>query len=257
MRIFLVSITSLLFITSCSKYQCVSISSDDTDRNEKNEFFIDNDSLRVTFNFYDRRGTVHVSIFNKTTEIFGVNWAKSFVIVNESPSSFFNPEVQVQGELDKTQTANSHLIKLSATAVQLQAIQYIPPQTAVSHAGLALTQGGFLDNDKYQFKKESMKVLDVPRRIKRANIEKSNSPLRFRIYLTLVPEGSAGANPIILERSFYASGLINTSDEASVIFPGNQNGNMIIMKKSTTAGVILKTTVTIGLLTLVCAAAGG
>jgi hypothetical protein len=251
----LLIIIAALFFSSCSKFQCLTISSNDTKRNENNQFITENDQLKITYLFYDNYGTVNVSVFNKTSKGVQINWSRSFVIVGENPSSFFNPELKVQGELDKTSQASS--VILNATTVQPQSLQFIPPYTSISHNGLSLTRGRFMGEGPYEFKKERVKVAGFSKKIKRARIAQANSPLQFRIYLTVLPEGAKAEDGLVYDNHFYVSQIIKTRSEGRAIFPAGKHADMIIMSKSTAAGGFLAITGLLGIVVLLGVVAGG
>src|SRR6185503_13483841 len=102
MRTVLLPVIALLFFSSCTKYQCASISPvDEMRRNEKNEFILENDTVRIIYSFTDNGGAPVIYIFNKTTTGLHIDWSKSFSIVGEHAMSFYPSTIRITGELKK------------------------------------------------------------------------------------------------------------------------------------------------------------
>ena len=98
-------------------------------------------------------------------------------------------------------------------------------------------------------KKEKIKVLGFKKKTWVMDIPQHKTPLSFRVYLTL----NRGNNepPIVIDRSFYVSGLMATKAEPQYL-PGHLQGNMIVLEGTTAGGAI---TTTIGGLALLGGAA--
>ena len=257
MRTVLLPVFGLFFFSSCTKYQCASISPvDDMQRNEKNEFVLENDTVRIIYSFTDNGGAPLIYIFNKTTTGLHIDWSKSFSIVGEHPISFYSSTIRITGELKKPDYSDNSL-QLNATMPVAAALQFIPPQTSITRLGEKLTNGRFFNSREYSFEKEKIRSVGLSKNIRRTKFGRADTPLEFRIYLTFSAEDKSRERPLIIDKSFFVSGLIQTRADIDDLFPKQRNRNMIRMQKSTMTGGILTGVGVIGLLALLAGSAAG
>jgi len=86
----------VVLFSSCSKFQYYSLAADNLSKNKKQEFIAENDTCRITYNFYGEKGPIHISIYNKTNKPLQVDWKKSAVIFGDDAIKLFTKAIILQ-----------------------------------------------------------------------------------------------------------------------------------------------------------------
>ncbi|HEX2627856.1 MAG TPA: hypothetical protein VHM26_02550 [Chitinophagaceae bacterium] len=224
MRIILTFSLILLLLSSCSKYQYLTLSSNDTGRNEKNQFIVDNDSFRIAYDFYGFNGPLQLDITNKQHQLLEIDWSRSFIIKGGRPDPLFKPVGAISGELERDGISRTALI--NASIVQPSPLELVPRGATVTKSGpVVWPVKKLVTVDRRDMKKVKMKIKGFKKKVWKAGI-KDTSSLSFRVYLTLNPR--SGASPVVIDRSFYATGLVETRVEPQEM-PGRGQGNIILL----------------------------
>lgn len=225
-----------VILLSCSKYQYLKVSSGNASLNDKNEFVAENDTVRITYNFYGNNMPVNISVFNKSNDGLMIDWSRSSVIIGENAITFSEPSLEIQGELNRP-VGSSHTAVLNAKATGKEDIVFIPPQSAVNRSGVHLVKGRFIKLENGIRTDHAAGLYDTETQLARFSTD--NSPIRFRIYLTLAPGDSPGQKSMVVERSFYMSEMVESPKRPSRIFPKSVSGNVGYMGKHTKSGTAL------------------
>jgi hypothetical protein len=233
----LLPIAMLLIIgSSCNKYQYLTLSSDEMVRNEKNQFVVDTDSFNVVFDFYGFAGPLQIGVTNKLYQLLEIDWSRSFLIKGNYPQPLFTPVSTLTGELEPNQLSTSTpSVLLNASITQPSAIQLVPKNTSVGRTSYAVSGGKLLKVDRQKMKKEKITVLGFKKTTWAMDIPKNETPLSFRVYLTL----NRGNNepPIVIDRYFYTSSVMATKAEPQDL-PGHLQGNVVVLAGTTAGGAI-------------------
>lgn len=236
----MLTLSFLLFIlSSCSKYQYLTLSSDNTPRDQHNQFIVDNDSFRVEMGFYGFNGPLQVKITNKLAGLLEVDWSRSFLIRNERPVPLFNPTGTINGELQRDRVTSGGNTLINASYTQPSAVQRIPTGSSITKESFGVA-GGYklMKLDRGKMKKEKVMILGFKKKTWALNIPKEVTPLSFRVYLTL--SAGQGEPPVVIDRSFYVSRVVSTKGEPQYM-PTHLQGNVIVLEGSTAGGAVLTT----------------
>jgi hypothetical protein len=250
MRTVIPILASVFFFSSCSRYQYMVISSDDTPFVNGKYFEVENDTFRVVYNFSGYGGPLQLSVINKSKAMMEVDWEKSFFITGNKSRQLFTPASKIEGEVER-ETSDGRTFSLSGSLLQQSQKQYIPPGTAVSKV-CGEVAGRFINTETYKMHREKVNVKGFSKKIRRVSLDKQESPVNFRVYLTLRPED--GKYPVVIDRSFFISELVATK-VAPDDMPPSEN-NVVTVSKFTRVGGVLAAVGGIGAILLLAYLAG-
>jgi hypothetical protein len=197
--------TSILFafvvilFTSCSKYQYYTLSSDNVSKNQKQQFVAENDTCKINYNFSGVKGPISISVYNKTQKPLQVDWKRSAVIVGDSSTSFFEPEMKFSGEVERNRYGINQ--DVNGVIIQPESIDFIPPQSSVTKQTRWI-RSKFLKLSPA----EGQEIKTASQKVKLYKFTKDHSPVVFRTYLTLISDDTS----FHLDHSFYANELVET-----------------------------------------------
>lgn len=225
MRTSLGLIAVALLLSSCTRYQYIRFSSDGMPKREMNEFVTENDSLRLVYKFSGEHGGVHISIVNKSEAGFQVDWNRSFLVKGNKSISLFTPDKKI-----KEQKKRKIFDRGTVIAPQ-QTPELMVPHSSLNKESANLIRMGFVKGGRY--KKGEISAGGFHGKFRRAGFRSDNSPLAFRLQLTLLPDGNA--RPLILDHSFYVRELWTSGAG-----PDNRSGGEVTAytSKQTVVGII-------------------
>ena len=200
---------------ACTTYQYATISSADVVKNDLHEFVVENDSLRLTYNFSGKSGPVHISIQNKLGVPVYIDWQRSAVIINDKAKPYAAPEMNIQGSFagGSYTFGNSGFSvgsgQIQATASLPPTIDFIPPRAIINKKPMYLSGfiGGVPDTAYKKLKYTVVEGLTV--KAKKATFTEDTSPFRFRSFITYMI-GEPGSKPFAFEHNFFVSEIMNT-----------------------------------------------
>lgn len=208
---FFLLLISLLMV-SCSKYYINTISSVNIKKDElSGAFKQENDSLIISYSFHGQNAPVNIMVENKTDKPLYVDWSRSALILGDKAVSYQGNKVSINGNLsgysykwDKDfSTANG---AFTAVAKLPEGVGFIPPHSTIDKVVLYLTDTPFkLLADSAYREKEWVYPENGPILLKAATFDESNSPLRFRSYLTLYTSDGNSIKPSAYEHQFFVS----------------------------------------------------
>ena len=207
----------LLFFNSCASYRYYTINSAGVTQNDKHEFVIENDSLRLVYNFNGFNAPVNITIKNKLSVPVYIDWQRSALIVNDQAISYVPAEMRIDGGFYGSSYKYGNSSGYKTTSGQIQAtaslppsVDFMPPQTYLTKSQLSIPNRFIGQVPETAFYREKYKVMEGRTVfVKRANFTEATTPLRFRSYLTLMV-GELTNKPLTLEHSFYISELMTT-----------------------------------------------
>jgi len=220
MKLFLLSATSLLLLTSCSTYAYLTLNSDEVQKkNEKKEFVWENDTLSITYNFNGEDGPMKIKVYNKTDQPLYIYWKKSALIFNENSISLYNRTVNISGAIstysgNRRLSTGSSFSTLNASFDLPEGMDFVPPKTYFNKELLNVQQTNIPDlktmsNIPLQKIKTSQ---EYTIKLRRALYNQSQSPVRFKTYLTFIL-GHNAVEEFSIEHSFYVAEILQVNDE--------------------------------------------
>ncbi len=139
MRHFILYTAMLLIVSSCSTYQYLTVDSPQLKKNDGNQLTFENDTLRLTYIFTGKDGSLNVNIYNKTSQPLYVNWKKSAYIRSEQSVSLFDNNVMILGRAygknyyTRNWTSASSA-NFTASFALPEGVDFIPPVSGISKA---------------------------------------------------------------------------------------------------------------------------
>ena len=237
MRILILAGLILLTFVSCSRYQYITLSSENIPVNENSEFVAETDTLKITYNFNGKNGPVNIAIYNKSDHALEIDWKRSSLIIGERPFPFYQPNQRVTGEIGNTSGSYSGQT-INATIQQQEGMEFIPPHSVIYRSGHGVAHN-FFNIKSFKATTGKVNVKGFAEEIKKVSFAKDNSPLKFRSYLTLVVEGKT-SEVFSVEHSFYLSEVLETKAEPAYVWPENsRKGNKFFLDESTTPGSVV------------------
>lgn len=213
----------MIFLSSCTQYQYLTVSGENISKNEKNEFVSENDTLKVQYSFADYNGKVGITLYNKSAGPLEVDWKKSALIVDGKAYSYYNPNAVIAATVEDSLNRRTaglgnprYLASVSGSVLIDEPLQFIPPASSIYKEPLLLPVNGIDNLPEQDLKKESIQSAEysdgaVSISYKKARFAKDSSPLHFRSYLTLRAGSGGSQKEFTLEHSFYVSEVWKTA----------------------------------------------
>jgi hypothetical protein len=176
-------------LSSCTRYQYITVDSTRLTKNNKHQFVLENDTVRLTYDFNGGAGPVSVNVFNKTTQPLYVNWKKSALIRNERSLSYFNRNVYFSGYANtagyRTGNFTGSGTDFAGSFALPDGMDFIPPGSSIAKELIYLTQSGptvveMPDSITQQRTDHGLYGVKYRKR----TYDETGSPIRFKSYLT-------------------------------------------------------------------------
>lgn len=246
MKYNLLILTLSVLTVSCSRYQYVTISSENARINESQELVMENDSFSITYNFYGADAPMHMVVQNKLNKPVYIDWKRSSLIINGQASSYMPGTMNISGSTSGTSVAltrgmSMHSGSFSATAALPEDWQWLPPKTHTTKAAGSVLPGFFNQLPDSQFMRMKIPLNDGHNHwVKEAKFTPDNTPYRFKSFLTF-QIGEPGAQQMVYyEHEFYISALWQTGSSPSTIMLGrDKQGNRAYLQKITGGAAVV------------------
>jgi len=213
-QIIIISFLLLLFISCKTSYiQLIDTGSTNT-KKEKEYFVFENDSLKISYNFWARNGLMAFTVYNKLNKPLYIDWKKSSYIDNSVKLNYW-----VDGEITKTKEYYGSYYyygqiagTASSTTMSVERITFIPPKSKYPRSQFYILPNNYVKmNPDADFKQVPLnnkppKTTKVYERF----YEKYYSPLVFRNFLTF-SYSEDFKNEFYVDNEFYIS-KINEMD---------------------------------------------
>ena len=209
------------FCMACNRYQYSSIDSPQLDRNDKNEFVFENDSIKVVYNFMGQDLGADIFIENKLMERVYIDWRESALIVNGRTYSYAPIEVDPDGHVVGGPGAST--------------IDFIPARGTLNKTPLVLTRYYSTSIPKARLLKTTYTAAGISHPVKTAIFTEATSPLRFRSFIRYMV-GSSTSEPLNVEHSFYVSRMMNARAGPQAIMLNGNHGNQFYTARHTGGG---------------------
>jgi hypothetical protein len=219
-----------VFLLSSCTYQYFTVSSEQLSKNDKNDFVVENDTLKLVYRFNGNHGPVQITIFNKTNEPLEVDWRKSALIMNENAVSYYTPNMVLNGTINQDSLKKLYFLgsrysnaNIHADILVNEPSQFIPPRSSISKIPLALPQKSLVLLSE-NLKKEKLKVSEYTDiKVVQQQYGSERSPVNFRSYLTFI---YGTGKEFSVENNFYVSQIMQTVHGPGSIPQAMQNGDV-------------------------------
>lgn len=212
-------------LVSCGPTQHFVVSSPQAVQNENKEFYIENDSVKITYSFRGWRVPLFISVNNKLGQPVQIDWSRSAFILNNRPVSYHTREFLITGDVRVDSSSRTYNGQVKGRVTADEAMQFLPPNTSIARNFPVLpsetwSYDKFIKAERVSEKKERGKIF----KYKKLAFSAAASPLVFRSYLTLIyPEGKE----MHLDHHFYVSEVWQTWSGSGFANSGYaQNGNI-------------------------------
>ena len=150
----------------------------------------ENDTVKITYSFWDNKGVLSFTVFNKLNRPIYIDWKNSAFIYNDNKLNYWNDETKlnasVYGNYFHYGNFGFSTQDASSTSIKLERVTFIPPKS-----NYIRDQFNLYPNGLFKFGTTS-KALNVPRNdnprkvttVISEEFDLNNSPLRFRSYLS-------------------------------------------------------------------------
>jgi hypothetical protein len=241
----LIPLTSIVFLfTSCTTYQYMTVSGKNISQNDRREFIMENDSIRVKYNFSGANAPINVEVQNKLDKPVYIDWSRSALIINDKAISYVPSSMPISGSVTTTTSSwgrqfaglqqSTSQGSFSGSVGVPKEMDFIPPGAYKTKTPLGVTNV-FYPDARYDAKREKVHLANGytgGALIKR--YADSSSPFRFSSYLTLYTEGGPD-KPIVFEHAFYVSEIWTTTlNPRNIQFINDKEGDRFFV--STTNG---------------------
>lgn len=190
--ILVLAVPSLFFLSGCAGYiQLYSTGSDRLKKDRGNAWIFENDTLRVSYEFWSERGLMSFSIYNKLDKPIYVDWRKSSFVSGNNKFDYWIDEEKFSGEAYTEWSAyryggNSTTIA-NGKKTKRERITFITPHAQVEKSTFYIYNpaGTKLNLDRPAEKWPRLDKGSNSTNVFVANYNKENSKLIFRNFLTI------------------------------------------------------------------------
>jgi hypothetical protein len=232
--IFIALLVFLTFGCSTYTYQVMEVATKNKDirlRPEYNYSYVyQNDSIAIIYSFWEEKGVLAFSIYNKIDKPIYVDWKKCSFVSNDTKLNYWDGKTTVVGVTifsSRVQPSNLPAVFGGSISSQVvsheERITFIPPKSYYSRSDFLILPEGF-----YATSKADEEVL-LPAsgegkeiKVRTVKVPYANSPIKFRNYLTWSTKESFETEHYV-DNEFYVSKVteVKKKDFGRL----NENGN--------------------------------
>jgi hypothetical protein len=193
----LTSLLALTILTSCGSYVQVFETKTENTKIENDHYVYENDSIRITYDFWQDKGLLSFAIFNKLNKPVYVDWKKSSYINNGIKRNFWE-DTESTKTIGKAYGSSSRLTKStlsftnsvnvsSSETVKPEKITFIPPKSNYIRSQFFILPIPFLKVKNYPGKGEMLRIGSDSKSFtyQEKVFSKNETPLLFRNFLSL------------------------------------------------------------------------
>jgi hypothetical protein len=207
----------VLLTVSCTRYQYLTISSNSAavEKNARNQFILENDSLVIMYDFKGAELPLGIRVTNKQNEPVMIDWKRSSIIINDEAVSLMPQEAVTRGIARSESVSLNRANFISYTYTDMNAVtslpadlQQIPPRSFIMREPLKV-HTRYFEIPKGAYVKKRLELENGSKlRVREVSYTKEQSPLQFRTFLTLVTQGEGRL--LTFEHDFYVSGIVSS-----------------------------------------------
>ncbi|WP_028295753.1 hypothetical protein [Olivibacter sitiensis] len=253
-----------ILLSSCSTYYLSKVDTADAlvKDDQSGLFIVENDSLKITYNFFGVDAPVNVEVYNKLNEPLYIDWQRSALIVDDYATSYMGDEIDIQGNSFSSGsgyvtrdgwTGGSSFGTFNAQATLPRGMDFIPPKARVERTKLRLPDDFFRNISNSEYKNQEIADLDgYTNTVKVSQFSPENTPLTFKSYLTVYVIDKSSNQPRLMnfEHEFYVSEVVKMKNlrPENMLNYRNQRGDTFVFRevKGTTAAVLIGSAALLG-----------
>jgi hypothetical protein len=159
---------------------------------EKDSYVFENDTVKIVFSFWDKRGALKYTFYNKLNIPIYIDWKKSSFIKNGQKLDYWQDQSTTTSlEYYKSEYfygASYGKKSGKSTTVKPEKIIFVAPKSSISKSSFYLTSPLGIELKKAKESKAIVPNLggkDNPISVKTAEFTEGNSPLIFRNFITI------------------------------------------------------------------------
>jgi hypothetical protein len=190
-------------------------------KNTPTGLVLDNDTLTLTFDFYQDRGLMRITMVNKLNVPLYVDWKQSALIMGQNKIDYWYDvaDVSLDGLADggiNPRYSNYYWLNLSGTIAREDRIEFMPPRTQIVKQRFMIVPKPTSLRLEGQFavveQRPTSEGRQKPFPAHQYTFTPDQSPLRFRNYLTLSTDRDFKTQ-FHLDTDFYATEVVVMSRE--------------------------------------------
>ena len=185
---------SSILLTSCVSYKIGTISSNSKELN--NNFVFENDTIRISYNFWGKNGLASFDIYNKLNVPIYLDWKKSAFIPNDKMMSYWQ---------DETNTTSSTLYSSYDYWGLFSGKANTKTKSIRQERVGVVLPNAMITTNKYS-------LIPINTTLPAQTFNLSNTPLRFRNYLVVSTSEQFDKNVFFVDNSFFVSSVIKTKE---------------------------------------------
>ncbi|WP_224997146.1 hypothetical protein [Cesiribacter sp. SM1] len=233
---------SAVFLAGCMNYQYSTVSSN-LKAGDDQEFFLENDTLMISYSFYGYGGPVRITIQNKLDVPLYVDWKQSALVMNDHSNTYWQNtsrlEATAEGyQVQWTPRVSSTSATITGEITGDEAIDFIAPDS-YKESNMVMIGPDFVTLSETE---KQYQVMDSPEEgpadATCYRYGDDNSPLKFRSYLTISTDPSF-VKPLIFESSFWIAEIVQTKTRPDYYLDERRDQNKFYTSSASGAGAVL------------------
>lgn len=186
----------------------------------ENDFYVfENDSLKITYDFWADKGLMKFSIYNKTNKPLYIDWKKSAYIDNKVKLSYWIDEettklLEYYGNYYFYQGISVGSVSATTSKVRAERIVFIPPLSNIYRSQFYILPDKYFEVDKKWTFKELPNNENPNKKTKvyMKSYSKTDSPVLFRNFLTFSGYEDLRTE-FYVDNEFYISDITQMNEE--------------------------------------------
>lgn len=237
-----------LFAGSCSTtyfYSTISSSDPYTTKNRKGEFIQEGDSIDVIFRFGGENAPVTLSVINKSSRPYYINWRQSGITLDKTNTTYGKKIAKV-----KLAEKSKGTIDFGRFMSDPGQLQYIRPHGRYTKQLVRLTGFRFhkIPNNEFVKQQTEADKYGADKEFRAIKFEENNTPLIFKTHLTVYEDINQDFSPLFFESEFFLSEVIRSGKNANIanyrqhsgatFRVKHENGKILKSAGQTTLGIL-------------------
>jgi hypothetical protein len=120
---------SYTFLSSCSKYYLYHTDGGKNIHNTTSEYFYEDDTLKIIYDFWDNKGKMSFSIYNKLSIPIFIDWKNSAMIINDNKYAYWVDKEIRKGHSVRYSNSGSSFGNETSIAVKDERVSSMPPHS--------------------------------------------------------------------------------------------------------------------------------
>ena len=212
---------------SCYSYQYFTLKSDRLVENTMREYVLENDTVKIIYNFNGKDCPVTLSFYNKTSKPLIIDWKKSAIIVNDTATSYYSNVYALNATESGSGIHRVYSGSIYGNIYGNEEIAFIPPNSAITRTPFKASAKP-VDIIEFNPQKRIDTINQLPIKFQEKEFGKQNTPFQFRSYLTLKFQGED--KEFYIDNAFYVTSVKFTKASPELI--NDASGNTFYIRIS-------------------------